>query len=246
MAAAEAAVSSACRTLTNQDSFLLCLAGGHTPEDTYRVLASEALARQIPWARTHVFFGDERCVPPEDEASNYRMARSTLLGQLPRLRSDNVHRIAGELEPQSAARAYQAELAKLLGVSSSGGPRRGFDFLFLGMGSDGHTASLFPYSRDDPEEWVSARRHPTDGSWRVTLTPAVLNAARVVRVLVAGSGKSQRLAEVLAAPSRPDALPIQRIRAADELRFMVDRAAAEVVSTARPAARGAAEIQFLE
>jgi len=233
-AAAEVVLSTAARSIAERGEFLLCLAGGRTPVDTYRLLASDESIRQLRWERTHVFFGDERCVPPEDDASNYGMAWKTLLTRLRRLPRDHIHRIEGEIAPLSAARAYQAELRSRLGVARSGGPKGGFDLLLLGMGTDGHTASLFPFSKDEPDRWVSASRHPVDGSWRVTLTPTVLNAAQSVRILVAGRDKSQRLAEVLRSPPRPAALPVQRIHPTGDLRWMVDAAAAEMILATRP------------
>jgi 6-phosphogluconolactonase len=225
-AVAETVVRAATRAVVQEGSFLLCLTGGRTPVTAYELLATANLAGQISWVNTHVFFGDERCVPPDHESSNFRMAQQTLLGRLPHLPDDHVHRIRGEVDPESAAQAYQATLRSVLGTSITGQPARSFDLLLLGMGADGHTASLFPFSEDDPHEWVSARRHPTDGSWRVTLTPFVLNTSRSVRFLVCGADKSSRLAEALTRPLRPSALPVQRIRPAGDLGWMVDRAAA--------------------
>jgi 6-phosphogluconolactonase len=242
-AVAEAVVHAATRAIAQEGTFLLCLTGGRTPVTAYRMLATPELAGQIGWANTHVFFGDERCVPPEHESSNFRMARQTLLGQLPHLPDEHIHRIRGEVDPESAAQAYQTTLRSVLGTSSTGGPARGFDLLLLGMGADGHTASLFPFSEDDPHQWVSARRHPADGGWRVTLTPLVLNASRSVRFLVCGADKSSRLTEAVTPPFRPNALPVQRIRPAGDLSWMVDRAAAGVLLAAGPT-RHAPEVKM--
>lgn len=231
-AVAELVAEVAVRSVARDGRFLWCLAGGSTPRPAYERLATDDLARRIDWDRTHVFFGDERCVPPDHDDSNYRMAAEALLGQVP-LPPEQVHRIAGEREPEQAARDYERMLETLLGRAADGSPRLGFDLLLLGMGSDGHTASLFPGSEDEPARWVSPRR-ASSGSWRVTLTPLVLDAAREVRFVVSGPGKAGALAEVLAGPRRPRELPAQRIEARGEVRWMVDRQAAQELPPAGP------------
>lgn len=227
-AAAEQVAQAAVTAIEDHGDFLWCLSGGQTPRPAYERLATDDFARRIDWARTEVFFGDERCVPPDDPASNYRMAREALLGRVP-LPEAHVHRIHGELAPEEAADAYEALLRDRLGVDATGGPRQGLDLVLLGLGGDGHTASLFPGSDDASGTWASARRSPSGDMWRVTLTPRVLDAARQVCFLVSGPAKAGRLAEVLTGVQRPRALPAQRIRPVGDLVWLVDRAAAEAL-----------------
>jgi len=202
--------------------FALALSGGSTPAATYRRLAADDLAGQVDWARVHVFWGDERCVPPDHPDSNARMARETLLGRVP-IPVENVHRIPAELEPARAAEACERALRDFFGET----PR--FDLVLLGLGDDGHTASLFPGAAaiHERERWALAVYVEKLGAWRVTLTPPVLNAARQVTFLVAGAGKAARLREVLIGPYQPDTLPAQIVRPADgRVLWLVDRAAA--------------------
>ncbi len=237
-AVAETVAGAAAQAITRYGRFLWCLAGGHTPRRAYELLATDAFAPRIDWERVHVFFGDERCVPPSHEHSNYRMAREALLGRI-QLPAGHVHRIAGERDPERAALDYGQTLESVLGRSPGDAPIHGFDLLLLGMGGDGHTASLFPGSVDEPERWVEARRRPSDGSWRVTLTPAVFDASACVRFLVSGPDKAERLMDVLGGPSRPLELPVHRIRPVGEAAWMVDRqAAGELVGDPTRTERG--------
>jgi 6-phosphogluconolactonase len=153
----------------------VALAGGSTPRAAYALLATEEFAARVDWSRVHVLWGDERCVPPDDPDSNYRMAREALLDKIP-IPTENVHRIRGELPPDEAAAAYQAELEAVLGAGGR------FDLVLLGMGVDGHTASLFPGTAalHEGERWVVAAFVDKLSAWRVTLTPVVLNAAAQV------------------------------------------------------------------
>jgi 6-phosphogluconolactonase len=228
-AAAQAVLAAARAATAKHDSFMWCLSGGKTPQAVYERLATPDFAPEIDWARAEVFFGDERCVPPEHPESNYRMANEALLRHVP-VPTSNVHRIAGEDEPERAARAYEARLRAMLGVAPSGAPKRPFDLAFYGMGDDGHTASLFPGSVDEPDAWVSPRIFPAHDSWRVTLTPLGLNAAVMGVFLIAGVEKAERLRHVLEGPFDPVALPAQRMRPGGSLRFMVDAAAASRLS----------------
>ena len=221
--AAEALVEIAGDACRERGRFVWCVSGGQTPRALYETLASPALASRIDWNRTHIAFGDERCVAADDPASNYRMLRETLLQHVA-IPQAQVHRIATERLPPSAAVAYQATLQDLLGTSASGAPREPFDLVLLGLGADGHTASLFPNSVDEAATWVSARE--AQPLWRVTLTPLVLNATRSAWFLVSGADKAERLAEVLQGPTRPLALPAQRIAPQGSLCWWVDRAAA--------------------
>jgi 6-phosphogluconolactonase len=208
--------------------FAVALSGGSTPRATYALLASDEFARRIDWGRVHVFWGDERCVPPDHSDSNYRMARESLLDHAP-LPPENVHRIRGELEPGQAAREYEGELRRFFypGETAAALPR--FDLVLLGLGDDGHTVSLFPGSTamHEPDRWAVADYVEKLEAWRVTLTPVLINAARRVAFIVSGAGKAEVLREVLAGPYRPDRLPAQTVRPRrGRLLWLADAAAA--------------------
>jgi 6-phosphogluconolactonase len=225
-AEAERIVKLAAEAVAARGRFSLALSGGSTPRPLYELLATPAVASRINWFRVDVFWGDERCVPPEDAESNFRMAREALLDHVP-IPPENVYRIAGEADPHAAARAYEHALRSYFGVAV-GPPDRSFDLVLLGMGEDGHTASLFPGTPPVTEEqhWVMANHltQPRD-TWRITLTPVVLNAAGTVTFLVAGASKAKRLCDVLAGPK--GVLPAQRIHPTHgALTWMVDAAAA--------------------
>ena len=223
-AAADRFVSASEEAIENRGTFRVALSGGSTPQETYRRLADPGLATKISWRNVHLFWGDERCVPPEHPDSNYRMARKTLIQKVP-IPQTNVHRIQGELDPDEAAEAYEGELRSIFG----GEQRPRFDLVFLGLGADGHTASLFPGSLAlrETEHWAVAVYVEAHHSWRVTLTPPVLNSARQLSFLVAGKSKAERLHEVLESEPRPDALPAQIIQPRDgQVTWLIDRAAA--------------------
>jgi 6-phosphogluconolactonase len=190
------------RVLETRERCALALSGGSTPKVVYEGLAAE-LPDLEPWSRIDVFFGDERCVPPGDPASNYRMAREALLGRVP-IELPQVHRMEGErADHDEAARAYAAILPPRL------------DLLVLGLGGDGHTASLFPGAPALTESRrrviaVSAPRSPRD---RLTITPPVIHDARVTIGLVAGTAKAGALARVIDGPYAPDRTPGQLARA---------------------------------
>lgn len=192
--------------------FRLALAGGSTPRDLYRRLAGQ----NLPWTRVQLFWGDERCVPPDDPESNYRMAREALLQAIP-IPPANVHRIAGERPPAEAAQAYAQELA---------GCGDGLDLAIQGLGAEGHTASLFP---DSPalrsERTVEAVFVAKLGAWRITLTPRLLAAAATVMFVVAGEDKAEAVRSVLTGAHDPRRLPAQALRGARCV-WLLDRAAA--------------------
>jgi 6-phosphogluconolactonase len=207
--------------------FLLELAGGSTPRRLYELLSRPPFVDRIDWSRTHVFFGDERCVAPDQPESNYRMAREALLDHVP-IPEENVHRMHGEDDPERASQAYEGVLHAFFG-SSEGPPTRSFDEALLGMGLDGHTASLFPGapSLTEGRRWVMPQHvEQPKPMWRITLTPLVLNAAADVSFLVAGATKAQRLHEVLESGPRDQPLPAQLIRPKNgSLHWLVDAAA---------------------
>jgi 6-phosphogluconolactonase len=221
-AAAKHFVTLATAAIAARGRFAVALSGGSTPRATYALLASDEFTTRVDWPRVHVFWGDERCVPPDHPDSNYRMAREALLDKIP-IPTENVHRIRGELAPDEAAAAYQAELEAVLGAGGR------FDLILLGMGGDGHTASLFrgAAALHEGARWVVAHYVDKLAAWRVTLTPAAINAAAQVTFVVSGAGKAERLREVLARPYQPDVLPAQIVRPTDgRLLWLVDAAAA--------------------
>jgi 6-phosphogluconolactonase len=207
---------------------LLALSGGSTPRPLYQLLASAPYASAIDWSRMHLFWGDERCVPPDHPDSNYRMTREALIDRV-RLPPDNVHRIAGEDPPERAADAYERVLRGFFGPGDK--PARSFDLTLLGLGPDGHTASIFPGTAATSEKsrWAMAVhvQRPRD-MWRVTLTMVVLNASADVTFLVAGADKAARLREVVQARGeRGPVLPAQLVQPSNgKLHWMVDAAAA--------------------
>ena len=228
-AVAEHVVARTAASIAAQGRCVLALAGGSTPRAAYAMLARGEFVHRIEWPRVHMLWGDERCVPPDDPRSNYRMAREALLDRVPLLPA-HIHRIRGEAEPRAAAASYEQLLRELLG---SGGPDAlpgaGPDLILLGLGHDGHTASLFPGRATVHESvrWVAADFVEAVGMWRVTLTPVIINAARNVSFVVSGTTKAERLHQVLEGPYVPERLPAQVVRpTAGRLTWLVDEAAA--------------------
>ncbi|MCS6949395.1 MAG: 6-phosphogluconolactonase [bacterium] len=191
-AVAEAMVQKVSQTLARQAHFSLVLSGGSTPQRLYRLLASE-YAQGVEWQRVHLFWGDERYVPHDHPASNYRLVRETLIEPL-QLPAENVHPMPTHLAvPDDAARLYEGELRAFFGET----PR--FDLVLLGMGADGHTASLFPNTAavQERERWVAVGEAPVEPRRRLTLTFAALNAAKMVYFLVIGADKAEAVRRVL-------------------------------------------------
>jgi 6-phosphogluconolactonase len=217
--AAETFVMLVAGVLADRSIARVALAGGSTPKAMYHLLASPAFRDRVDWARVEIFFGDERCVPPDHADSNYKMAREALLDHVP-LGADRVHRIAGERPPAEAASQYQQTLARI------GDPPR-LDVVLLGMGPDGHTASLFPGTAVLAETRSLAASVYVEkmSSWRVTLTAPVLSAAAHVMITTVGAEKADALATALAGAD--GAVPIQLVHAADQ-RWLVDRSAAKM------------------
>ena len=223
-AAAGRFVAAAGDAIASRGQFIVALSSGSTPRDTYLRLGTGALVSKVMWSRVQVLWGDERCVPPHDVESNYRMARETLLDRVP-VPAENVHRIHGEDDPATAARVYETTLRALLRTPA--GAR--IDLVLLGLGEDGHTASLFPGSAAVHEQtrWVMAARAAAASMWRITLTPAVINAAVEVLFLVSGRAKAGILRRVLEGPRLPLELPAQAIAPSNgRVRWCVDAAAA--------------------
>ena len=202
----------------------IALAGGSTPRLTYRELVSPRMIDRFPWARVHWFWGDERFVPPDDPESNFRMAREAMLDAAPAPPA-NIHPIPTVgLDPEAAAAAYQSELQRAYGASALLPDRPLFDVCLLGLGDDGHTASLIPGepALDEREKWVAVVAHGRPET-RITLTFPAINASRRIAFLVSGESKRAILREILAGGSNK---PAARVSPMGEVVFLVDRAAA--------------------
>lgn len=226
LAAAEHFVSLAGEAIAARGRFVVALAGGSTPRASYVILASDEFAARVDWSRVHIFWGDERCVPPDHPDSNFRMAREALLDHVP-IPSGNVFRMQGELDPVQAAAEYQQALQKFFATASV--DTQSFDLVLLGMGGDGHTASLFPGTPAIGEQtrWVVAHFVDKLEAWRITLTPAIINTAANVAFIVSGPDKAERLRQVLTGPYQPCVLPAQVIRPdRGQLQWLVDASAA--------------------
>jgi len=221
-AAAERVVDAARRNTERNGTFSLTLSGGSTPKALYTLLASDHYRGQIDWPEVEIFFGDERTVPPDHPDSNYRMAHQALLSKVP-LKPGNIHRMRGEINPEQAAKEYGQLLKERFG--DDGGP----DLVLLGIGEDGHTASLFPHSPALKETRHRCVANPVAKlkTTRLTMTAPFVNRAREVDVLAAGAGKAKVLHEVLEGPDDPERLPIQRIQPKSaNLLYLLDAAAA--------------------
>ena len=203
---------------------LVSLSGGSTPKGLYQTLSREPYRSSVPWKRIHFFWGDERCVPPGHEESNYRLAQQTLLSTLA-VPPQNVHRVEVEdRTPEQAAAEYEEHLRGFFEVSAGAFPR--FDLILLGIGSDGHTASLFPGGPEltRTERLVTWSRPPKAAHHRITLTLGTINEAREIAFLVSGREKAEVLRAVLEQHER---LPSAQVRPrAGKLRFFVDEEAA--------------------
>lgn len=202
---------------------VLALSGGSTPRRLHARLVAMG-ADALPWADTYVAFGDERCVPPDDPASNYRMARETLLAHVP-VPEAHVLRMEGERDPDDAAARYEA-LLRGLAARHAPGDAPLFDLVLLGMGADGHTLSLFPGTPalDEATRWVVPGTAPVAPHARLTLTYPALARARAVLLLAAGAEKRAALARVLV--DGDDTLPVARARGRTRTTWLLDRAAA--------------------
>jgi 6-phosphogluconolactonase len=224
-AAAAHFLDQAAQALAKQARFAVALSGGTTPQAAYQRLARPDFVRRVDWPRVHVFWGDERCVPPDHADSDYRMAREALLDHIP-LSPPNIHRLRGELEPCQAAAAYEQDLRACFGETL---PR--FDLMLLGLGEDGHTASLFPGTAalHENRHWVVANWVEKLHSWRLTLTPPVINHAVQVTFIVSGAHKAKILREVTAGSYQPDVWPAQLVRA-EQVVWLADADAASLVN----------------
>ncbi|RXH57945.1 6-phosphogluconolactonase [Granulicella sibirica] len=215
----------------------IAISGGSTPKTMFKILADPKYPylTETPWDKIDLFFVDERTVPPTDSDSNYRMTRENLLDFVP-LPPAQVHRIEGELDPEVAASKYESDLRNSFKLEGAETPT--FDLLFLGMGDDGHTASLFPHTEglNEISRLAIANHVPQKDTWRVTLTWPVINQSRDVAFLIEGSAKAKLLNEVFTGPYQPETYPSQIIRpASGKLTLLIDKAVAEYLPAPLPA-----------
>lgn len=232
LAAAERFIKIAEEAIQARGVFLVTLSGGSTPQMLYQLLASEPFSERVDWSRAHLFWGDERCVPPDHPDSNYLKAKTILLDHVP-VPPANIHRIPTEKRPEIAAEEYEGTLLEFFSSQASGEEKNNarFDLVLLGMGDDGHTASLFPGTPGINEQvrWVVAQYIDKLAAWRVSLTPAILNQARHVIFLVSGAGKKETLQRVVYGSYQPERYPAQVITLqGEEPLWMVDEAAASL------------------
>ena len=230
--AAQEFVQAATAAVLDHDSFSVALSGGSTPKALYSLLVSdEAIRAQIPWDKVRIFFGDERTVGPNHPDSNFRMAAESMLSKLP-LKPDQVHRIKGEYtEADKAAREYEQEIRDNFKLNATQVPR--LDLVLLGMGNDGHTASLFPGTKA-----LHEAKRIVVSNWvgklftnRITLTAPAINNAAQIMFLVAGADKAPALKAVLEGPHEPDQLPSQLIQPQNgKLLWLVDDTAGGILS----------------
>ena len=235
--AAEQFVKVAVSAITKRSRFAVALSGGATPQKMYSLLATEAFSSKLAWEYVHIFWCDERCVPPGHRDSNFGLVQKLLLKHIP-LPPDNIHRIRGENEPKKAAIQYEQELQSFFIMHNK---RRGvapgeftpnFDLILLGLGEDGHTASLFPGTAAlrARRRWVIANEVDTLNDWRITLTPVIINMAAHILFLVSGRKKANPLQQVLYGQYLPTLLPSQLIKPVNgRLLWMVDEAAAAML-----------------
>lgn len=230
-AAAETVCAELAQAVQARGTASIALSGGSTPAALYQLLATAPYAAQIPWAYVHFFWGDERCVPPNTEGSSFKQAQELLLSHVP-VPPENIHRVRGELPPTEAA----AEYAQVLAHNAARGlPWPCLDVVLLGLGEDGHTASLFPgpiieAEKTQPTLAVTANYQNRPAN-RVTLTPRVFNDARQVLFLVAGVGKAEAVRAVLKGYANPIQWPASRIRPTlGTVTWMLDEAAASLIN----------------
>ncbi len=229
-AAAELFVALATESIKARGRFRVALSGGSTPRHVYELLSAAEFSSRVDWNHLDIFWGDERYVPADDRDSNYRMTFEALLCRVP-VPAANVHRVPTEISPPSAAAAaYEEQIRQFFPDSYM----PDFDLIYLGLGTNGHTASLFPHSpalREQSRLVVADFVAEVNG-WRVTMSPPLLNRGRMVAFLVQGQEKAEVLRDVLLGPDHPERLPAQLIAPEGKLLWMVDEAAATLLSRA--------------
>ena len=216
-------VAAATSAIEENRIFRVALSGGGTPKEVYPLLLEPHRRDAVDWSRVEFFWGDERAVPPDHPESNFGVAYGMLISQLPNVRPDRIHRMPAEApDLDAAALSYESELR--LAFDARGDEPPAFDLVWLGMGPDGHTASLFPGSAalDERDRWVVGNWAPGPEAWRMTLTFPVLDSAREVLFVVTGADKADALTRIRDGSSD---LPASRV-AGDRVEWIVDRAAA--------------------
>ena len=224
----------AAQAVAARGAFHVALAGGSTPRQFYQALAAPDIAGDLPWAQTHCYFGDERCVPRDHADSNYRMAQQTLLTQVAIPASQVYPMYDPAYSPEQNAARYADLLADQLPKGADG--RAMFDLILLGMGGDGHTASLFPETAilTERNKLVAAQYVAAQQSWRISLTYPVINAAQNVVLLVVGAAKAEIVATIAAASGGTEQFPVQRVNPAGELLWFLDQEAACLLAADQP------------
>lgn len=219
----------------NAGRFAVALSGGSTPKGVYSLLAAPEYKESVPWTQVHLFWGDERCVPPDHQDSNYRMAHEALLSKIT-IPTNNVHRMAGEKNPEVAAAEYEEQLKIFFQLPAGVFPR--FDLIFLGIGEDGHTASLFPGTDalEEARRLVVAAYVEKLRAHRLSLSLPVINQAAAIVFLVAGKSKSAIVKKILEANEESSGLPAARVQPKNgSLTWLMDQdAAAELDKQHRP------------
>jgi 6-phosphogluconolactonase len=218
----------AVRAATARGVARIAISGGTTPKTMFALLAdpAEPFLKQVPWDKIELYWVDERCVPPDNIESNYRMTNEALLSKVP-LPAKRVYRMEGEAEPEVAAARYESTIRNTFKLEGAETPT--FDLVLLGMGDDGHTASLFPHTEalHEMSHIVVPNHVPQKDAWRITLTWPVINQGREVAFLIEGPAKTQVLHDVFLGPYQPETYPSQFIRpASGRLALLLDAAAA--------------------
>jgi 6-phosphogluconolactonase len=224
-AAADLFAQAANDAITSRGVARIAISGGSTPKNMFELLAAE-YADKIPWDKLQLFWVDERCVGPADPDSNYGMTKAALLSKVS-LPEANVHRMEGELDPEEAASRYESEIRNTFKLEGAQTPT--FDLLLLGLGPDGHTASLFPHTEglNELARICIANHVPQKDTWRMTLTWPVITQGRQVAFLIEGESKAEMVGTVFTGPYDPETYPAQLIRpASGKLLLMLDAAAA--------------------
>ena len=227
-AGAQLFLDAALRAATARGLARIAISGGTTPKTMFALLAdpAEPFLKRVPWDKIELYWVDERCVPPDNSESNYRMTNEAMLSKVP-LPPERVHRMEGELEPEVAAARYESVIRNTFKLEGAQTPI--FDLVLLGMGDDGHTASLFPHTEalNEMSRLVVPNHVPQKDAWRITLTWPVINQGMEVAFLIEGAGKAQVLHDVFLGPYQPDTHPSQLIRpASGQLTLLLDQAAA--------------------
>src|SRR5216684_7038275 len=243
-AAARFFLDVALKAATDRGIARVAISGGMTPKSMFELLAdpAEAFLKQVPWDRIELYWVDERCVPPDDAESNYRMTREALLSKVP-LPAERAHRMEGELDPEVAAARYESVIRNTFRLEGAETPT--FDLILLGMGDDGHTASLFPHTDalNEMSHIVVPNHVPQKDAWRITLTWPVINQGREVAFLIEGEEKAQVLNDVFLGPYKPETYPSQIIRpASGRLTLLLN----QTVATKLPAPKDSDSTSTLE